>query len=91
MSSAVPTDTSPTDVQDVIGWKTKSEAAALLGVSEKAIERAAARQEIRAGWRREALRKPYRVYCPEDLEKKRATIPRQVHGEIVPDAIGRRL
>jgi hypothetical protein len=71
--------------EDLSSWKTKAEASAFVGVSEKAIERAADRdvQPIRSAWRRDVGKKPCRVFHPGDLQKWRSSMTRQVTGEVV--------
>ena len=50
-------------------WFTKSQAAAVLQVSEKTIERLATKGEIRRATRKRPGVRPSPVYCPEDLDR----------------------
>ena len=50
-------------------WFTKSQAAAVLQVSEKTIERLATKGEIRRATRKRSGVRPSPVYCPEDLDR----------------------
>jgi hypothetical protein len=54
--------------QDYTGWPTKAEAAELLGMSEKTIERLATRGEIQQAYRRIPNRRPTPVFNPADIE-----------------------
>ena len=57
-------------------WFTKSQAAAVLQVSEKTVERLARKGEIRRETRKRTGVRPSPVYCPEDLERvKAAQVP----------------
>ena len=86
MPRPAPKTQHPAPAQWAKTGKTKTEAAALLGISEKAVERASQRavDPIRSAWRQEPGRRSYRVYHPEDLAKLRRALPRQVTGELVP-------
>ena len=60
-------------------WFTKSQAAALLQVSEKTVERLARKGEIRRETRKRPGVRPSPVYSPEDLERvKAAQVPQVV-------------
>ena len=50
-------------------WFTKSQAASVLRVSEKTIERLATKGEIRRATRKRPGVRPSPVYCPEDLDR----------------------
>ena len=57
-------------------WFTKSQAASVLRVSEKTIERLATKGEIRRATRKRPGVRPSPVYCPEDLDRvKNAQTP----------------
>ena len=57
-------------------WFTKSQAAAVLQVSEKTVERMARKGEIRRETRKRPGLRPLPVYSPEDLERvKAAQVP----------------
>ena len=56
-------------MDDLSTWKTKAEAAAILGTSEKAIERYANKGTIRRAERLIPGRRPLPVYHPEDIDK----------------------
>ena len=57
-------------------WFTKSQAAALLQVSEKTVERLTRKGEIRRETRKRPGVRPSPVYSPEDLERvKAAQVP----------------
>ena len=60
-------------------WFTKSQAAALLQVSEKTVERLARKGEIRRETRKRPGVRPSPVYSPEDLDRvKNAQVPQVV-------------
>ena len=50
-------------------WKTKAEAAQILGVSEKTVERMAERGELGKAERKIPGRRPLPVFDPDDIEK----------------------
>jgi hypothetical protein len=54
-------------MKDLSQWLTRAEAAALLGVSEKTVERMEAKREITRADRRRFGKKPEPVYNPEEL------------------------
>ena len=57
-------------------WFTKSQAASVLRVSEKTIERLATKGEIRRATRKRPGVRPSPVYCPKDLDRvKNAQTP----------------
>ena len=77
-------------------WFTKSQAAALLQVSEKTVERLARKGEIRRETRKRPGVRPSPVYSPEDLERVKAAqvpqvvvMPRQAEAGGVPALIPR--
>jgi excisionase family DNA binding protein len=54
------------------GWKTKAEAVALLGISERTIERMVQAGRIKQAYKRVPNRRPLAVLSPKDLDKVRA-------------------
>jgi len=57
--------------QDFLNWPTKPEACQQAGISERTLERAASRDEVRTTTRRLPGRKPLKLYHPEDIERIR--------------------
>ena len=58
-------------VNNLDEWKTKAEAAAILGCSVKTVERLVAAGKISKEMRRMTGRKPLPVFNPEDIERER--------------------
>ena len=57
--------------QDFSNWPTKPEACQQAGISERTLERATSRDEVRTTIRRIPGRKPLKLYHPEDIERIR--------------------
>jgi len=73
-------------------WKTKEEAAQLLQVGVKTVERYAKSDKIRREYRRVPGRRPLPVYNPEDIEKiRQENVPMTPVEPLPPQALARKL